>query len=44
MGLILVRLISSAYRRYDFVPVFVVGPPGIGKTTYAMLVAYEVQV
>ena len=42
MGLILARLISSAYRRYDFVSAFVVGPQGIGKTTYAMLVAYEV--
>ena len=42
MGLILSRLISSAYRRYDFVSAFIIGPQGIGKTTYAMLVAYEV--
>ncbi len=40
--LILARLISSAYKRYDFVSAFVVGPQGMGKTTYAMLVAYEI--
>jgi len=38
----LARLISSAYKRYDFVSAFVIGPQGMGKTTYAMLVAYEV--
>jgi len=42
MGLILARLISSAYRRYDFLSAFVIGPQGVGKTSYAMLVAYEV--
>lgn len=42
MGLILARLIRNAYSRYDFVSAFVIGPQGIGKTTYAMLVAYEV--
>lgn len=42
MGLILARMIKSAYRRYDFVSAFVIGPQGMGKTTYAMLVAYEV--
>ncbi|RUM47494.1 MAG: hypothetical protein DSY37_02245 [Hyperthermus sp.] len=42
VGLILARLISSAYKRYDFLSAFVVGPQGMGKTTYAMLVAYEV--
>ncbi len=41
MTLILTRLIESAYRRYDFVSAFVIGPQGSGKTTYAMLVAYE---
>ena len=42
MGLILSRMIKSAYRRYDFVSAFIIGPQGSGKTTYAMLVAYEV--
>ena len=42
MGLILARLVQSALRRYDFVSAFVIGPQGMGKTTYAMLVAYEV--
>lgn len=42
MGLILARMIKSAYKRYDFVSAFVIGPQGSGKTTYAMLVAYEV--
>jgi hypothetical protein len=42
VGLILARLISNAYKWYDFASAFVIGPQGIGKTTYAMLVAYEV--
>jgi len=42
VGLILARLVSSAYKRYDFVSAFVIGPQGIGKTTYAMLVSYEI--
>ncbi len=42
MGLILARMIRSAYKRYDFVSAFVIGPQGMGKTTYAMLVAYEI--
>ena len=42
MGLILSKLVKSAYRRYDFVSAFIIGPQGMGKTTYAMLVAYEV--
>ena len=37
MGLILARMIKSAYKRYDFVSAFVIGPQGMGKTTYAML-------
>ena len=42
MALILAKLIKNAYRRYDFVSAFVIGPQGIGKSTYAMLVAYEI--
>ena len=41
-GLVLSNLIRSAYLRNDFITAFIVGPQGIGKTTYAMLVAYEV--
>ena len=40
--LILSRAILSAFKRYDFVSAFVIGPQGIGKTTYAMLVLHEV--
>ncbi len=40
--LVLSRLIRQAVDRYDFVSAFVIGPQGSGKTTYAMLVAYEV--
>jgi len=29
-------------KRYDFESLFIIGPQGMGKTTYAMLVAYEV--
>lgn len=39
--LILSKKILSAYRRYDFESAFIVGPQGYGKTTYAMLVLYE---
>jgi len=34
--------VISAYRRYDFENLFIIGPQGMGKTTYAMLVLYEV--
>jgi len=40
--LILSRAILSAFKRYDFVSAFIIGPQGIGKTTYAMLVLHEV--
>jgi len=36
------KKVISAYRRYDFENLFAVGPQGMGKTTYAMLVLYEV--
>jgi len=36
------RKVVSAYRRGDFENLFIVGPQGMGKTTYAMLVLYEV--
>ena len=36
------RKVISAYRRGDFENLFIVGPQGIGKTTYALLVLYEV--
>jgi hypothetical protein len=42
VGLILAGLVKSAFRRYDFISAFVIGPQGSGKTTYAMLVSYEV--
>jgi len=41
MPLILTRKIRSAYRRYDFESAFIIGQQGYGKTTYAMLVLYE---
>ncbi|MEM3948248.1 MAG: hypothetical protein QXM76_01470 [Zestosphaera sp.] len=40
--LILSKKILKAYKHDDFVSAFVIGPQGIGKTTYAMLVAHEV--
>ena len=36
------RKVLSAHRRYDFESLFIVGPQGMGKTTYALLVLYEV--
>jgi len=39
--LILSRKILSAYKRMDFECAFIIGPQGYGKTTYAMLVLYE---
>ncbi len=39
--LILSKLIDSAYKHYDFESAFIIGPQGMGKTTYAMLVLYE---
>jgi len=41
MPLILARKIRSAYYRYDFESAFIIGQQGYGKTTYAMLVLYE---
>ena len=36
------RRVLSAYRRHDFESLFIVGPQGMGKTTYALLVLREV--
>ena len=40
--LVLSRKIRSAVKRYDFESAFLVGPQGMGKTTYGMLVLYEI--
>ena len=40
--LTLTKKIKFAMRHYGFESVFVIGPQGCGKTTYAMLVAYEI--
>ncbi len=39
--LVLTRLVNHAAKHYDFVQAFIIGPQGAGKTTYAMLVLYE---
>lgn len=39
--LVFSKKVRSAYKRGDFESLFVVGPQGSGKTTYAMLVLYE---
>jgi len=36
------RKVLSAYKRYGFESLFIIGPQGSGKTTYALLVLYEV--
>ena len=36
------KKVISAYERYDFESLFIIGPQGMGKTTYAMLVLYEI--
>jgi len=36
------RKVLNAYKRHDFENLFIIGPQGMGKTTYAMLVLYEV--
>ncbi|NPA97056.1 MAG: hypothetical protein GXO32_05590 [Crenarchaeota archaeon] len=40
--LTLTKRILRAWRSYGYEQAFVIGPQGSGKTTYAMLVAYEV--
>ena len=40
--LILSKIINRAYTRYDFTTAFIIGPQGIGKTTYAMLILHEI--
>jgi len=40
--LTLSRKIRSAIRRYDYESAFIMGPQGMGKTTYGMLVLYEI--
>ncbi len=39
---VLTRIIKSAIKRYDFISAFVIGPQGVGKTTYALLTLHEI--
>lgn len=36
------KRVLQAYKRYGFESLFIIGPQGSGKTTYALLVLYEV--
>ncbi len=40
--LVLTRIVLGALKRYDYEQAFIIGKQGVGKTTYALLVMYEV--
>jgi len=39
---VLSHFIKKAYEKYDFISAYIYGPQGVGKTTYALKVMFEI--